>query len=138
MRKRILLAAACTALTFGSLQAKHDRDDECRHDRHFRGEYRDGDDRDGDEHGHGRSGLPPGLAKRGGALPPGLEKQLRRNGHLPPRLEKRMVPVPEVVYRRLPPLPEGASRGYIGGHVIVYNPHTSIILNVFAGISIGR
>src|SRR5439155_4435576 len=37
-------------------------------------------------------GLPPGLAKRGGNLPPGLEKQLVRNGTLPPGLEKRLEP----------------------------------------------
>ena len=35
-------------------------------------------------------GLPPGLAKRGGNLPPGLEKQLMRNGTLPPGLQKRL------------------------------------------------
>jgi hypothetical protein len=49
-----------------------------------------------------------------------------------------MLPVPVAVCRRLPPLPPDAVRGYYGGHVVVYNPHTSIILNVFAGISIGR
>ena len=31
-----------------------------------------------------RGNLPPGLAKRGDDLPPGLEKQLQRNGHLRP------------------------------------------------------
>src|SRR5215210_942443 len=36
----------------------------------------------------GRSGLPPGLANRRN-LPPGLEKQLRRNGQLPPGLENK-------------------------------------------------
>jgi hypothetical protein len=34
------------------------------------------------------SNLPPGLAKRGGNLPPGLERQLQRNGTLPPGLQK--------------------------------------------------
>jgi hypothetical protein len=29
-------------------------------------------------------GLPPGLAKRGGNLPPGLQKHLDKNGKLPP------------------------------------------------------
>lgn len=33
--------------------------------------------------------LPPGLAKRNGNLPPGLQKHLDRTGHLPPGLEKR-------------------------------------------------
>ena len=126
MRNKILFAVACTALTLGGLQAKHDRDDDCDHDRHYRGHYRDNDDRDDNrgEHRHGREGLPPGL-----------ERQLVRNGHLPPGLEKKMYRVPDSVCRRLPPLPEGASRGYIGGHVVVYNPQTSVILNVFAGIN---
>src|SRR5262245_40568605 len=39
-------------------------------------------------------GLPPGLAKRGGDLPPGLEKQLQRNGTLPPGLQKKLQPCP--------------------------------------------
>ena len=135
MRKRILFAVACAALSLGGLQAKH-HDDDCDHDRHYRGHYREDDDRD--EHGHGREGLPPGLAKREGRLPPGLERQLVRRGHLPPGLEERFEPVPYSVCRRLPPLPEDASRGYIGGHVVVYNPRTSIILDVFAGISLGH
>src|SRR5215475_14835072 len=35
-------------------------------------------------------GLPPGLAKRGGKLPPGLQKHLEKNGTLPPGLQKRL------------------------------------------------
>lgn len=35
-------------------------------------------------------GLPPGLAKRGGNLPPGLQKHLMRHGQLPPGLQKRL------------------------------------------------
>src|SRR5262245_64118894 len=33
-------------------------------------------------------GLPPGLAKRGGKLPPGLQKNLDKNGTLPPGLQQ--------------------------------------------------
>jgi hypothetical protein len=124
--RKILIAVACAALAMGGLEAKHGDDDECRHDSQYRGQYHGDDDRY--EHKHGR----------GEGLPPGLERQLERNGHLPPGLEKKMLPVPEVVCRRLPPLPEGCARGYYGGHVIVYSLHTSVILNVFAGISIGR
>lgn len=127
--RKMLIAVACATLALGGIQAKHD-DDDCRHDRHYRGHYRGDDDR-----GEGRYEQRHG---RGEGLPPGLERQLVRNGHLPPGLEKKMYPVPEVVCRRLPPVPEGCARGYYGGHVIVYNPHTSIILNVFAGINIGR
>jgi len=53
--------------------------------------------------------LPPGLAKRGGDLPPGLEKQLRRNGRLPPDY----------------------GRAFIGGRAVIYNKSTSVVLDVF-------
>src|SRR5712692_2463493 len=56
------------------------------------------------------SGLPPGLAKRD-TLPPGLEKQLRRNGRLPPGLEKKLVPFPPDLERQLPPSAAGVQRG---------------------------
>jgi hypothetical protein len=77
------------------------------------------------------SGLPPGLAKRGGDLPPGLMKQLYRKGHLPPGLEKKMYPFPVEVERRLSPLSPGLSRGYIDGRAVIYNRKTSAILDVF-------
>jgi hypothetical protein len=123
MRKKLFFAVACTLLTLGGLQAKHGHDDDCDHDRHYRGHYRHKADRDHDDHER---------------LPPGLERQLVRRGHLPPGLEKKMRPVPASVCRRLPPPPEDAVRGYYGGHVIVYNPHSSVILNVFAGISLSH
>jgi len=93
--------------------------------------------RDYKKHKNKHKGLPPGLAKKG-SLPPGLAKQLARNGHLPPGLEKKMHPVPEELCRRLPPPPPDCVRGYYGGHVIFYNPRTSVIFNVFAGITISR
>ena len=76
------------------------------------------------------SGLPPGLAKRNGSLPPGLEKQLRRNGRLPPGLEKKLMPFPVEVERRLPPLPIGMQRGYIDDRAIIYNPRSRAIVDV--------
>ncbi len=76
------------------------------------------------------SGLPPGLAKRGGDLPPGLEKQLRRNGRLPPGLEKKLVAFPVELERRLPPLPAGYRRGMIGGRAVIFDPGR-LILDVF-------
>lgn len=76
-------------------------------------------------------GLPPGLAKRGGNLPPGLEKQLQRNGHLPPGLEKKLLPFPVELERHLPPLKAGLVRGVIEGRAVIYNPKTSVILDVF-------
>jgi hypothetical protein len=76
-------------------------------------------------------GLPPGLAKRRGDLPPGLEKQLRRNGHLPPGLEKKLMPFPVELERRLPPLMPGTTRGMIGASAVILNSKTSLILDVF-------
>lgn len=65
------------------------------------------------------SNLPPGLAKRGGNLPPGLERQLRRNGSLPPGLEKRVQPFPARLTRELPTLPDGYSRVLLGMRAII-------------------
>jgi len=79
-----------------------------------------------------RASLPPGLAKQGGDLPPGLEKQLRRNGHLPPGLEKKLYPFPVVLEQRLPPLRPGLVRGIIGGSAVIIDKRTSVILDIFA------
>jgi hypothetical protein len=76
--------------------------------------------------------LPPGLAKRDGDLPPGLEKQLKRNGHLPPGLEKKLNPFPVELERNLPPLKEGLRRGIIGGMAVILDKKTSIILDTFS------
>lgn len=78
-----------------------------------------------------KAGLPPGLAKRGGNLPPGLEKQLRRKGHLPPGLEKNIVPFPAELERRLPRLGEGIGRGVIHGRGVIFSLETSEILDIF-------
>ena len=78
-----------------------------------------------------RGTLPPGLATRQGDLPPGLEKQLRRNGHLPPGLEKQLHPFPIELERKLPPLKPGLVRGMIGAHAVILDPKSSLILDVF-------
>lgn len=77
-------------------------------------------------------GLPPGLAKRDGSLPPGLEKQLRRNGRLPPGLEKKLVPFPVYVEERLPPCPPDVHRGFIGSVAVMYNSRTGLVLDAVA------
>jgi hypothetical protein len=69
-------------------------------------------------HAHGENGLPPGLAKRDGNLPPGLEKQLRANGTLPPGLQKRAEPFPVELNRQLPRLPRGYSRVMVEGRAM--------------------
>ena len=82
---------------------------------------------------HGK-GLPPGLAKRNGDLPPGLEKQLRRNGTLPPGLEKKLEPCPVEITRRLPPLPPDYQRSVIGASIVVFNRKTNIVVDVMADV----
>jgi hypothetical protein len=78
-----------------------------------------------------RRGIPPGLAKRGGDLPPGLEKQLRRNGHLPPGLEKKLCPFPIELEQRLPVLRPGLVRGMIGVSAVIMDKRTLVIMDVF-------
>lgn len=79
--------------------------------------------------GDGR-GLPPGLAKRGGNLPPGLQKQLMRNGTLPPGLQKRCQPFPVELERRLPPLPPDYARVSIGANILIVNRKTNVIADI--------
>ena len=88
----------------------------------------------GDYYRAGR-GLPPGLARRNGDLPPGLEKQLRRNGALPPGLERRFAPFPAEIESRLPPCPPDVRRGTIGGVAVMYNSRTGLIVDAFAIVS---
>lgn len=104
---------------------KHgDDDDQGEHyysdrDRDIRGWY--------DDH---QSNLPPGLAKKD-RLPPGLEKQLVRRGELPPGLQKRLQPCPEDLERRLPPPPPDCAHVLIGGHIVLLNRRTNIVVDIF-------
>jgi hypothetical protein len=82
---------------------------------------------------HGK-GLPPGLAKRNGDLPPGLEKQLERNGTLPPGLQKKMQPCPVEITRELPPLPPDYRRGIVGASIVVFNVRTNVVIDVMADV----
>ena len=82
------------------------------------------------------SGLPPGLGKRGGDLPPGLEKQVRRKGQLPPGLQKHLKPFPSELAVRLPPLPADHERAVLGHLAIVWNSRTGLVLDVL--VLVGR
>ena len=73
------------------------------------------------------AGLPPGLAKRGGDLPPGLDKQLRRNGTLPPGLQKKLEPVPVALSRQITRPPSGYSWFVLGAHILVMNKERNLI-----------
>jgi hypothetical protein len=101
----------------GHKKAKHEFDE---HDREVITSYYSGR----------TSNLPPGLAKRGGSLPAGLEKQLERNGTLPPGLQKRVQPCPVELERQLPPVEAGYARGVIGAHLVIYNPSTHVIVDI--------
>lgn len=79
-------------------------------------------------------GLPPGLAKRGGNLPPGLQKHLEKNGKLPPGLQKRLEPLPVDLDRRLPSLPDSWERVVLERDVILIDRRTERILDIIENI----
>jgi hypothetical protein len=112
----------------GKGHEKHGEDDD-----QNEGYYRDHDRESArgwyDEHEH-QNNLPPGLAKKD-RLPPGLEKQLVRRGTLPPGLQKRLQPCPEDLERRLPPPPPECAHVLIGGHLVLLNRSTNVVVDIF-------
>jgi hypothetical protein len=74
------------------------------------------------------------LAKRGGNLPPGLQKQLDKNGRLPPGLQKRLAPLPVDLERRLPTLPDFWERVILEQHVILIDRSTERILDIIENV----
>ena len=80
------------------------------------------------------SNLPPGLAKRGGDLPPGLKKHLRRNGTLPPGLQKRIEPFPGELEARLPRLPDIYRRVILGQIGIILDRRSQRIMDVIQDV----
>jgi len=81
-----------------------------------------------------KKGLPPGLAKRGGNLPPGLQKKLERDGQLPPGLQKRLEPLPVDLDRRLPSLPENWARATLDHDVVLIDRRTNRILDIIENV----
>jgi hypothetical protein len=79
-------------------------------------------------------GLPPGLAKRGGSLPPGLQKHLQKNGQLPPGLQKRLEPLPVDLDRRLPRLPDYWERVVLERDVILVDRRSNRILDIIEDV----
>ncbi|TMA09288.1 MAG: hypothetical protein E6J89_13150 [Deltaproteobacteria bacterium] len=82
-----------------------------------------------------QSGLPPGLAKRGGNLPPGLQKHLQKNGTLPPGLQKRLQPLPADLESRLPGIPDIWGRVVLGRRVILLDKRTNRILDIIQNVA---
>lgn len=81
-----------------------------------------------------KKGLPPGLAKRGGNLPPGLQKKLERDGQLPPGLQKRLQPLPVDLDRRLPRLPDHWERVIVERDVVLIDRRTDRILDIIENV----
>ena len=77
--------------------------------------------------GKGRYGLPPGLAKKH-RLPPGLEKQLKKNGTLPPGLARNDLPA-ALQKKMYPPRP-GTRRIAVGRDVVLIDSKTDLILDI--------
>jgi hypothetical protein len=102
---------------------KHSQDDDDYYGDHDRDEMRGWYD------GH-ENNLPPGLAKKD-RLPPGLEKQLVRRGTLPPGLQKKVQPVPVDLERRLPPPPPECANVLVGGHIVLLNRRTNVVVDIF-------
>ncbi len=77
----------------------------------------------------GSGNLPPGLAKRGGELPPGSEKQLRRAGTLPAALEKKAELLPDELAHHLLQVPAGYRRVVCGTAVLLVQDNTKLIVD---------
>jgi hypothetical protein len=86
-----------------------------------------------------KKGLPPGLAKRGGPLPPGLQKHLEKTASCQP-LQKRLEPLPCALDAWLRSIPEYWERVTVEGDVILIrgtNRILDIIENVI-GLATGQ
>jgi len=145
-----LIAAGILAVSGSAAFADRDKDKGHGHGNgngHWRdnGKHGDEDDED-DRRGYGFNAhdrdairgwyasnyrsLPPGLAKKD-RLPPGLERQLVVRGTLPPGLENRIYPVPVELDRQLPPPPPDCDRVVIGGHIVLRNRSTNVVVDIF-------
>jgi Ni/Co efflux regulator RcnB len=61
----------------------------------------------------------------------------RAGDRLPSDWHSRIRPVPEYVYRELPPPPPGYVFGYMDGYAVAYNPTTQIIADVLDLATVG-
>ncbi len=73
--------------------------------------------------------MPPGLAKRGGNLPPGLAKR----DTLPPGLEGRALPAD--LEAQLTPLPNTYVRMRIGADLVLLDRNTRIVFDIIYDIA---
>jgi hypothetical protein len=143
-RKWLTFAVAAAFLFSGNaVFADHgDRDHDNGHWRDKRKDHDDDDDRRGygfaDHDRDAMRGwyagnyrhLPPGLAKRD-RLPPGLENQLVIRAAFPAALVAHIAVVPVDLERQLPPPPPDCERVVVGGHIVLMNRRTKIVLDIF-------
>ncbi len=71
--------------------------------------------------------LPPGLAKKD-TLPPGLQKQLKRNGTLPSGLATKHLP--HELEERLSEIPGGYVRLKVVGGIVIIHEDTEVIVDI--------
>lgn len=72
--------------------------------------------------------VPPGLAKRGGNLPPGLA----RRDQLPPGLQGRGLP--QDLDSSLSRLPDGYVRLKVGTDIVLMNRDTRVVFDIIYGV----
>jgi Ni/Co efflux regulator RcnB len=77
-------------------------------------------------------GMPPGLAKRDGDLPPGLERHIEKHGTLPPGLEGRDFP--DDLKRRLGKTRKGTKRILVGDDAVLIEEATGVVLDVLKDV----
>ncbi|MFQ5756358.1 MAG: hypothetical protein ACE5H7_09735 [Acidiferrobacterales bacterium] len=83
----------------------------------------------GGRKGQKKKKAPPGLAKQGDDLPPGLAKR----DTLPPGLQGRVLPAD--LEAQLTPLPRSYVRVTIGADVVLLNRDTRVVLDVIYGVA---
>ena len=113
---------------------------------HDKNKHSDGDyDRDGRDYAYSysphdraelhnwydnhRGNLPPGLAKKD-RLPPGWEKKMVIHQVMPVEYREYVRPAPVEIVRILPPPPD-CEHVVVGGHIVLMNRKTSVVLDIF-------
>jgi len=79
---------------------------------------------------HNKGHLPPGLAKKD-RLPPGWEKKMVVHQVIPVEYRVYVRPAPVEIVRVLPPPPPDCEHVFIGGHIVLMNRKTSLVLDIF-------
>lgn len=75
---------------------------------------------------------PPVFLRNPRRLPPGLRRKLYRQAVLPTGWHQHFMVLDPVLVRRLPPVPYGYQRGFIGGNLVLVNRNTSVVLDVMS------